>query len=333
MPQIEGFAKNLLSKGIFAVNKEKLWTSVEVLENLKEILIKVRVENYFGKTTPSTPDRDLNLDLTVIGGLVYCKSNTLDHSATEADLHPSHRPRPLKLGHGGTLDHTATGVLGVCWGCKVLPKLLSGDKKYFVRGRFGTATDTYNEAGTTTKEAAFDHITEEMVMTTLKTFVGHVLQTPPKYSALKRNGIRLADLTRCAHVTQLHRLQHGPFTESEMLEKEDWTAPCILDAIVRARNKHGHLFKKRTLNKETELRVQGLIPGMAEKCIIGEMWVDPLTLISRGLDVVLVLAADQFSFDVDLRVCRPIGEGLQSLANLFIGQNVEGLELYAIKTS
>ncbi|CAG2067170.1 unnamed protein product [Timema podura] len=112
MPQIEGFAKKLLSKGIFAVNKEKLWTSVEVLEKLKEILIKVRVENYFGKITPSTPDQDLNLDLIVIGGLVYCESNTLDHAATEADLHPSYRPRPLKLGHGGTLDHTATGVLG-----------------------------------------------------------------------------------------------------------------------------------------------------------------------------------------------------------------------------
>nr|CAD7457689.1 unnamed protein product [Timema tahoe] len=214
----------------------------------------------------------------VIRGLVHCESNTLDHAATEA---------------------------GVCWGCKVLPKLLSGDKKYFVRGRFGTATDTYNEAGTMTKEATFDHITEEMVTATLKTFVGHLLQTPPKYSALKRDGIRLADLTRqgadiivrpryvdcysisclqfsppdfslevscgggyyirslvhdlgerlgsCAHVTQLHRLQHGPFTESEMLEKEDWTAPCILDAIDRARNKHRHLFKKtqRTLNKET----------------------------------------------------------------------------------
>nr|CAD7606747.1 unnamed protein product [Timema genevievae] len=237
-------------------------------------LSEVRVENYFGKITPEyTRPRFEPRSRTVIGGLVYCESNTLDHAATEADLHPSHRPQPLKLGHGGTLDHTATGVLGVCWGCKVLPKLLSGDKKYFVRGRFGTATDTYNEAGTTTKEATFDHITEEMVTATLKTFVGHVLQTPPKYSALKRDGIRLAELTRqgvdiivrpryvdcysisclqfsppdfslevscgggyyirslvhdlgepepvphylglgsCAHVTQLHRLQHGPFTE------------------------------------------------------------------------------------------------------------------------
>ncbi|KAK7872252.1 hypothetical protein R5R35_012107 [Gryllus longicercus] len=112
---------------------------------------------------------------------------------------PTHfQPPVLKLGHGGTLDHTATGVLavGVGWGCKLLPIFLHGDKKYIAAGRFGIATNTYNETGKITEEMKYDHITEEIFEITLQKYTGKIYQTPPKYSALKYQGRRIGDWTR-----------------------------------------------------------------------------------------------------------------------------------------
>lgn len=63
----------------------------------------------------------------------------------------------LKLGHGGTLDKSASGVLvvGANWGCKKLPLLLHGAKNYIVVGQLGIATDTYNEGGRITDERPY----------------------------------------------------------------------------------------------------------------------------------------------------------------------------------
>lgn len=63
----------------------------------------------------------------------------------------------LKLGHGGTLDKSAVGVLvvGVNYGCKKLPLLLHGAKNYIVVGQLGIATDTHNEGGRITDERPY----------------------------------------------------------------------------------------------------------------------------------------------------------------------------------
>ncbi|XP_042225550.1 probable tRNA pseudouridine synthase 1 isoform X2 [Homarus americanus] len=105
----------------------------------------------------------------------------------------------IKLGHGGTLDSSATGVLtvGVGDGCRQLKCLLHGEKSYLARCQLGVATDTYNKRGKVVLEKQFDHITEDVLQERLHQFEGKIKQVPPLYSALKKNGRRYSDLAHC----------------------------------------------------------------------------------------------------------------------------------------
>ncbi|KAG8227218.1 hypothetical protein J437_LFUL003424 [Ladona fulva] len=104
----------------------------------------------------------------------------------------------LKVGHGGVLDKTATGVLvlGLCNGCKILPKFLHGTKNYEVKGRLGISTSTYNETGEIVDQLPYDHVTKDDLSKCLNRFIGDIKQTPPAYSSLKLNGRRYSDLAR-----------------------------------------------------------------------------------------------------------------------------------------
>lgn len=106
----------------------------------------------------------------------------------------------LKVGHGGTLDKEAEGVLvlGVGQDCKRLGLYLrGGEKTYVAQGQFGTATDTFDASGNAVDSRSFAHVTRAAVETCLKDhFTGEVMQSPPTYSALKIGGQRLSDLAR-----------------------------------------------------------------------------------------------------------------------------------------
>uniref|UniRef100_A0A4W3IJ22 tRNA pseudouridine(55) synthase n=3 Tax=Callorhinchus milii TaxID=7868 RepID=A0A4W3IJ22_CALMI len=104
----------------------------------------------------------------------------------------------LKMGHGGTLDSAATGVLvvGIGNGTKMLSAMLSGSKKYTTVGEFGKATDTLDTIGKVTEEKPYDHITKEDLENALEKFKGNIMQAPPLYSALKKGGQRLSCLAR-----------------------------------------------------------------------------------------------------------------------------------------
>ncbi|XP_059470865.1 pseudouridylate synthase TRUB1-like [Neocloeon triangulifer] len=245
---MEKLSRKLLTKGIFAVDKPKNVYSMEVVEKIKGILYN---EIAFLRNKP---------------------------------------PDLLKLGHGGILDYPASGVLviGVGYGCKVLKKFLQCEKRYATVGKLGEETDTLNDIGCVTDSKPFDHVTKEQIDSLLKSkFSGKIWQTPPKYSALKKNGRRMSDLMMegkevevsprqvichsvectqfnppffeldvtcgggfyirslvhdvakemgtCAHITELRRIQQGPFHESDALEKCDWTANCILEAMFKHR--------------------------------------------------------------------------------------------------
>lgn len=104
----------------------------------------------------------------------------------------------LKMGHGGTLDSAASGILvvGIGKGTKMLSGMLSGSKKYTTVGEFGKATDTFDAIGMVTEEQSYDHITKDDLERTLKKYTGSIMQTPPLYSALKQNGQRLSCLMK-----------------------------------------------------------------------------------------------------------------------------------------
>ena len=102
-----------------------------------------------------------------------------------------------KVGHTGTLDPMATGLLGGLVGraVKASEFLTEKDKEYIAGLRLGLTTDTEDTTGKTLTESD-DIPPKEAVLETAKTFVGDIMQVPPLYSALKVNGQKLVDLAR-----------------------------------------------------------------------------------------------------------------------------------------
>ncbi len=102
-----------------------------------------------------------------------------------------------KIGHTGTLDPDAEGVLPVCLGkaTKVCDLLTDKDKVYRAVLLLGQATDTQDISGQITDRAAVN-VSEEEVTEVIKSFIGDIKQIPPMYSALKVNGQKLCDLAR-----------------------------------------------------------------------------------------------------------------------------------------
>ena len=103
-----------------------------------------------------------------------------------------------KIGHTGTLDPDATGVLPVCFGkaTKLCDMLTDKNKTYETVLLLGQVTDTQDVSGQVLESHDFESITEEQVCNTVATFVGDILQVPPMYSALKVNGKKLYELAR-----------------------------------------------------------------------------------------------------------------------------------------
>ena len=103
-----------------------------------------------------------------------------------------------KIGHTGTLDPNATGVLVLVVGkATKLVKYFSNDsKKYLCKFRLGQAYDTDDITGKLTSESQVDHLTELEIMTALKSFLGKQEQIPPSYSAIKHEGRKLYELAR-----------------------------------------------------------------------------------------------------------------------------------------
>lgn len=101
-----------------------------------------------------------------------------------------------QIGHTGTLDPFATGVLPICIGKATrLIEYLDDDKEYLATVQFGKNTTTYDLEGEIT--ATFDKkVTEEDVKNALKDFEGEISQIPPIYSAIKVNGKKLYDYAR-----------------------------------------------------------------------------------------------------------------------------------------
>ena len=103
-----------------------------------------------------------------------------------------------KIGHSGTLDPDATGVLPVLLGnATVLSDMLTDkSKEYEAVLLLGVSTDTQDSTGNKLKESDISSLTKEKVKETINSFLGEYMQLPPMYSALKVGGKKLVDLAR-----------------------------------------------------------------------------------------------------------------------------------------
>jgi tRNA pseudouridine55 synthase len=104
----------------------------------------------------------------------------------------------FKMGHGGTLDPLAAGVLivGIGRGTKHLQKYLACTKTYETIVLFGASTDSYDCTGVVAERAHCAHVTRTLVESKLAQFRGDILQAPPVYSALKINGKKACEYVR-----------------------------------------------------------------------------------------------------------------------------------------
>jgi tRNA pseudouridine55 synthase len=109
-----------------------------------------------------------------------------------------------KVGHTGTLDPFATGVLPVAVndGTKAIPFLDEGTKCYEAVMQLGVATDTLDMTGSVIREADWHAVIRADIESVLKEFVGRLEQTPPMYSAIKRDGQPLYKLARQGQVVE-----------------------------------------------------------------------------------------------------------------------------------
>lgn len=103
-----------------------------------------------------------------------------------------------KVGHTGTLDPAASGVLPVCLGkaTKIIDYIMENKKVYRVNLKLGMVTDTYDLEGEVLREKDASHITKDEILNCINSFLGTIDQVPPMYSALKQNGVRLYELAR-----------------------------------------------------------------------------------------------------------------------------------------
>ncbi len=96
-----------------------------------------------------------------------------------------------KVGHSGTLDPFASGLLVICAGraaTKLIPRLMDGEKEYHAVLRLGVETDTQDTEGRIIAERPVPSLRQEKIHSCLSTFMGTQLQKPPMFSALKYKG-------------------------------------------------------------------------------------------------------------------------------------------------
>ncbi|HMJ46462.1 MAG TPA: tRNA pseudouridine(55) synthase TruB [Ferruginibacter sp.] len=110
-----------------------------------------------------------------------------------------------KIGHAGTLDPLATGLLIVCTGkfTKKINEYMAQEKEYTGSITLGAVTPTYDLESEPEQQKDFSFITNEMLEETTKKFIGDIQQLPPIYSAIKKDGVALYELARRGEEVEL----------------------------------------------------------------------------------------------------------------------------------
>lgn len=113
--------------------------------------------------------------------------------------------KKIKVGHAGTLDPLATGVMVLCTGAatKLIDQLQAGVKEYIATLRLGATTPSFDLEHPVDQTYPTSHITEDEVRRVLETFKGEIMQVPPAFSACKVEGKRAYDLARKGEEVEL----------------------------------------------------------------------------------------------------------------------------------
>jgi tRNA pseudouridine55 synthase len=130
-----------------------------------------------------------------------------------------------RVGHAGTLDPMATGVLLLCLGqaTRVAEYLMAGRKEYLAVVHLGVTTDTYDAEGTVTGSVDSFDVTRGQIAKSLAYFQGKTQQVPPPYSAIRKDGQRLYELARRGIAVEAP----DRTVEIDSIELVAWDAPYL----------------------------------------------------------------------------------------------------------
>ncbi|KAK3650674.1 pseudouridine synthase pus4 [Elasticomyces elasticus] len=167
-------------EGVFAIHKPPGITSAQVIRD---------VQSHFNPSSLFAPWLQREHDI---------KNAESNNQRNKRKSWKSKQPIQVKIGHGGTLDPLATGVLilGVGSGTKALPQFLTCTKSYETVVLFGAATDTYDTEGKLVARKEYEHVTKEKVEEALVKFRGEFMQRPPIFSAIRVQGKHLYEYAR-----------------------------------------------------------------------------------------------------------------------------------------
>ena len=130
-----------------------------------------------------------------------------------------------KVGHGGTMDPLARGVLPVCFGqaTRLMDYVVGSPKRYMMEVKLGVTTTTFDAEGEILETRAISGLTQESVETAVQSFQGRIEQIPPMYSAIKVQGQRLYKLARAgievertARSVEIYKIRVVDFSSSRL---------------------------------------------------------------------------------------------------------------------
>lgn len=148
-------------------------------------------------------------------------------------------PKKFKIGHAGTLDPRATGLLIVCCGkfTKKIPEIQDAPKEYWTEIKIGVQTESYDTEKPEILQQDIAHITEEQINEVLEKFVGEIEQKPPVYSAIKIDGQRAYNLARAGEEVEMKSRKTTIFYISDIkidLPLVSFTVGCSKGTYIRS---------------------------------------------------------------------------------------------------
>ena len=240
--------------------------------------------------------KDFCTDLSILGspkdfieGQMFLVDKPLDWTSFDivkkmrSGLQNGLKIKKIKVGHAGTLDPLATGLVIVCTGkaTKKIDDLMGYEKCYDARIKFGATTPSFDVETEIDEEFPFDHITQSHIEEALKEFEGEQLQMPPQYSAIKIKGRRAYDMARKGESFEMKSRQ-VVFHDLQLLDYN------IGEATIRIRCSKGTYIRSFARDLALSLHSGGHLTGL-RRTGIGPFRVEDATKINEFDDMIEVL--------------------------------------------
>lgn len=221
---------------VLLIHKPYTWTSFQVVNKMKYLIknLERRKENE-ERTENGERRTEINSQLLLPNSQLLTPNSSLPTPNSQ----PPTSHSQLKIGHAGTLDPLATGLLIVCTGkqTKNIEQYQAQEKEYTGTFYLGATTPCYDKEKEIDAYFPTKHITDDLIYATTKQFIGKIQQTPPLFSAIKIGGKRAYDIAREGKTAEI-KPKEITITEFEItrisLPEVDFRVVCSKGTYIRS---------------------------------------------------------------------------------------------------